>query len=36
MKNDLKLSDRVYKYFCGLTIDRVFNASINLSKYKLA
>ena len=32
----LKLSDRVYKCNCGLSIDRDFNASINLSNYKLA
>ena len=31
IKNDLKLSDRVYKCDrCGLTIDRDFNASLNL------
>lgn len=35
IKKDLKLSDRVYKCSCGLTIDRDLNASINLSKYKL-
>ena len=32
----LKLSDRVYKCNCGLSIDRDFNASLNLSNYKLA
>ena len=32
----LKLSDRIYKCKCGLTIDRDKNASINLSNYKLA
>ncbi|QPW62083.1 RNA-guided endonuclease InsQ/TnpB family protein [Clostridium botulinum] len=36
IKKDLKLSDRVYKCNCGLTIDRDLNASINLSRYKLA
>ena len=36
IKKDLKLSDRVYKCTCGLVIDRDLNASINLSKYKLA
>jgi putative transposase len=36
VKKDLKLSDRIYKCDCGLTIDRDKNASINLSKYKLA
>ncbi len=36
IKKDLKLSDRVYKCDCGLTIDRDLNASINLSRYKLA
>lgn len=33
-KKDLRLSDRVYKCdYCGLTIDRDLNASLNLSKY---
>ena len=36
VKHALKLSDRLYKCNCGLTIDRDLNASINLSKYKLA
>ena len=36
VKKDLKLKDRVYKCSCGLNIDRDLNASINLSKYKLA
>lgn len=36
INKDLKLSDRVYKCSCGLIIDRDLNASINLSKYKLA
>lgn len=36
IKKDLKLKDRVYQCFCGLKIDRDFNASINLSRYKLA
>ena len=39
IKKDLKLSDRVYKCDCGLTIDRDLNASINLKnakEYKIA
>ena len=36
IKKDLKLKDRLYKCSCGLNIDRDLNASINLSKYKLA
>lgn len=39
IKKNLKLSDRVYKCSCGLTIDRDLNASINLKnakKYKVA
>lgn len=36
IKKDLKLSDRVYKCSCGIAIDRDLNASINLSRYKLA
>ncbi len=36
IKKNLKLSDRIYKCECGLEIDRDKNASINLSKYKLA
>ena len=36
IKKDLKLKDRVYKCICGLNIDRDLNASINLSKYRLA
>lgn len=36
IKKDLKLKDRVYKCSCGLVIDRDLNASINLSRYKLA
>ena len=36
IKKDLKLKDRVYKCNCGLSIDRDLNASINLSRYKLA
>ena len=38
-KKDLKLSDRVYKCSCGLSINRDLNASINLAnakKYKIA
>ena len=36
IKKDLKLSDRVYKCLCGLVMDRDLNASMNLSRYKLA
>ena len=39
VKQYLKLSDRVYKCDCGLTIDRDLNASINLKnakEYKIA
>ena len=36
IKKDLKLSDRIYRCSCGLSIDRDLNASINLSKYELA
>ncbi|EOU3696488.1 RNA-guided endonuclease InsQ/TnpB family protein [Clostridium perfringens] len=39
VKKDLKISDRVYKFDCGLTIDRDLNASINLKnakEYKIA
>ncbi len=39
IKKDLKLSDRIYKCDCGLTIDRDLNASINLKnakEYKIA
>ena len=39
IKKDLKLKDRIYKCIndkCNLTINRDFNASLNLSKYKLA
>ena len=35
IKKDLKLSDRKYICSCGLNIDRDYNASINLSRYKL-
>lgn len=35
IKKDLKLSDRVYKCECGNVIDRDFQASLNLSRYKL-
>lgn len=36
IKQKLKLSDRVYKCeYCGLEIDRDYNASINLAKYKV-
>lgn len=30
----LKLSDRVYKCECGLEIDRDYNTTINLLRYK--
>jgi len=33
IKDDLKLSDRVYKCDCGNIIDRDFNAAINLKMY---
>lgn len=37
IKKDLKLKDRTYKCEnCGLVIDRDYNASINLSRYKIA
>jgi transposase, IS605 orfB family len=37
IKKDLKLKDRTYKCgFCGLEMDRDYNASINLANYKLA
>ena len=36
IKPDLRLSDRIYKCECGLSTDRDLNASINLSRYKLA
>lgn len=37
IKKDLKLSDRTYKCKkCGITIDRDFNASLNLAKYEIA
>ena len=32
----ITLADRIYKCSCGLSIDRDLNASINLSRYKLA
>lgn len=35
IKKDLKLSDRVYRCECGNSIDRDFQASINLSRYEL-
>ncbi|STB59724.1 RNA-guided endonuclease InsQ/TnpB family protein [Clostridium perfringens] len=34
IKKDLKLSDRIYRCDCGLTIDRDLNASINLKNAK--
>ncbi|MCQ2969460.1 MAG: transposase, partial [Clostridium sp.] len=36
IKKDLKFKDRIYKCSCGLSINRDLNASINLSRYKLA
>ena len=37
IKHDLKLKDRIYKcQHCGAIIDRDYNASLNLSMYKLA
>lgn len=37
IKNDLKLKDRTYSCsHCGMVIDRDYNASLNLSMYKLA
>lgn len=37
IKQNLRLKDRIYKCkSCGLTIDRDFNASLNLANYKLA
>lgn len=36
IKKDLKLKDRTYNCDCGFVIDRDLNASINLSRYKLA
>ncbi|WP_445506657.1 RNA-guided endonuclease InsQ/TnpB family protein [Niallia sp. 03190] len=33
IKEDLKLSDRIYQCDCGLMVDRDLNASINLSHY---
>ncbi|MEV2909260.1 transposase [Paenibacillus larvae] len=36
VQKNLKLSERVYKCTCGLELDRDLNASINLSRYKLA
>ena len=33
IKKDLKLSDRIYRCACGNTIDRDFQASINLKAY---
>lgn len=33
IKQDLKLSDRVYKCSCGFEIDRDLNASINIKNY---
>ena len=37
MKKDLKLKDRIYRCpHCGAIIDRDYNASLNLSMYKLA
>ena len=37
IKKDLKLSDRTYHCeYCGLTIDRDYNASQNLANYKIS
>ena len=37
IKRDLKLKDRIYRCpHCGVVIDRDYNASLNLSMYKLA
>ena len=36
IKKDLKLKDRIYKCSCGLSVNRDYNASINLSRYELA
>ena len=37
IKKDLKLSDRTYHCeCCGLTIDRDYNASLNLANYKIS
>ena len=37
IKRDLKLKDRIYRCpYCGAVIDRDYNASLNLSMYKLA
>ena len=33
IKNDLKLSDRIYKCECGNIIDRDYQASLNLKRY---
>lgn len=33
IKNDLKLSDRIYKCDCGNIIDRDFQAALNLKRY---
>lgn len=33
IKNDLKLSDRIYKCECGNVIDRDFQAALNLKRY---
>ena len=33
IKNDLKLSDRIYKCECGNVIDRDYQASLNLKRY---
>ena len=33
IKEDLKLSDRIYTCECGLNIDRDLNAAINIRNY---
>lgn len=35
IKDDLTLADRVYNCYCGLSIDRDLNASINIKNYYL-
>lgn len=35
IKDDLKLSDRIYRCLCGMTMDRDLNAAINIRQYAL-
>lgn len=35
IKQDLKLSDRVYECHCGFKLDRDLNAAINLANYQI-